>query len=123
MRNFGELNIRDAVCKRRNCLPGFLNRDFLWRSIGIVSFESTPHSWQPPWFAVRGDYSDRIRLSTATMNHEHRHAEHRPYACADSAASSPDAEAHLSSDEAGGMHQAPRHDTAWDDWKSVRDVG
>jgi hypothetical protein len=55
------------------------------------------------------------------MKLEH-HAKQLPPAGDDSAATSPDSEAH-SSAEVGSMHQKPQDDTVWDNWKSVRDLG
>ena len=57
------------------------------------------------------------------MKREHRYAETPPRACADSTASAPASEADDPSAEVGSIHQEPQLDTAWDHWKSVRDVG
>jgi hypothetical protein len=57
------------------------------------------------------------------MKHEHRYPELPSRACADSTSSAPASEEEDASAEARGIHQVSQFDTAWDNWKSVRDVG
>jgi hypothetical protein len=56
------------------------------------------------------------------MKHEHRYAEHPSCAREDRTLSTPDSVAETSSAEVKDMHQERQYDTAWNNWKSVRDV-
>lgn len=55
------------------------------------------------------------------MKHEYRFTEPHSFQCADNATSR-DSDADSSSAEARDTHREHVDDTAWDNWKSVRDV-
>jgi len=56
------------------------------------------------------------------MKHEHPYAEHLPSSCAKRASPSLDADTEASLARAGDTAHELERDTAWDNWKSVRDV-
>ena len=56
------------------------------------------------------------------MKHEHSYGEHLPSTCAKRALSSLDSDTESSLAPAGDTPQELERDTAWDNWKSVRDV-
>lgn len=71
-------------------------------------------------FAI-GPFLNQQRITR--MKHEYRLAEHRDTALADTASTKRGSDADTSFGDLGDPHRDPGRETAWDNWKSVRDVG